>query len=532
MYIKKKIIIFVISFTMMLSLVPIVNAQAAVTSDVKIISNSQVTAKQAKKWAKSKGATQTFIDLADLYFEYCSDHGDVNPAIAYVQSAKETNYGNFGGLLNESYHNPCGLKIAAGNSDTDKGSHEKFNTWNEGVQAHLDHLALYAGADGYPKSDSYDQRQFKTIKGKVITVNSLGGNWAPSSTYGEEINKLYKDLLSYSGVKVEEDTKTTGWIKPNSNWYYLKDDGTMATGWIVDNGSKYYLYDTGVMAKGWINLNGSWYYLKDSGNMATGWVTSNGASYYLDTSTGRMLTNTTIEGYKIGSDGKKQTSSSQSDADTNNSGTNNPTTNKPSNSKKTIVIDPGHNYGGDGGAISTIDGVTYSETELNMQVSLKLKTELENRGYTVIMTREKFDKEKLDEVSSLTKRVNIANNANADFFISIHHNSAVAEAKGIETYYSSKSQDAEFGGNFDSNRLEKSKQMATDIDNAIANKLNLKNRGAKDSALKVCMNTKMPAVLVEVGFITNKEEAARCANSSNQQNVAKAIAEVISKNFK
>ena len=128
--------------------------------------------------------------------------------------------------------------------------------------------------------------------------------------------------------------------------------------------------------------------------------------------------------------------------------------------------------------------------------------------------------------------MNIANNANADFFISIHHNSAVAEAKGIETYYSSKSQDAEFGGNFDSNRLEKSKQMATDIDNAIANKLNLKNRGAKDSALKVCMNTKMPAVLVEVGFITNKEEAARCANSSNQQNVAEAIAEVISKNFK
>lgn len=512
MHIKKKFIIFVISFTMMLSLFPIVNAQAAVTSDVKIISNSQVTTKQAKNWAKSKGATQTFIALADLYFEYCSDHGDVNPAIAYVQAAKETNYGNFGGLLTESYHNPCGLKIAAGSSDTDKGSHEKFNNWDEGIQAHLDHLALYAGADGYPKNDSYDQRQFKTIKGKVTTVNSLGGNWALSSTYGEEVNKLYKDLLSYSGVKVEEDTKTTGWIKSNSNWYYLKDDGTMATGWI--------------------NLNGSWYYLKDSGSMATGWVTSNGASYYLDTSTGRMLTNTTIEGYKIGSDGKKQTSSSQSAANTNNSGTNNPITNKPSNIKKTIVIDPGHNYGGDVGAVSTIDGVTYSETELNMQVALKLKTELENRGYTVIMTREKIDKENLDEVSSLTKRVNIANNANADFFISIHHNSAVAEAKGIETYYSSKSQDAEFGGNFDSNRLEKSKQIATDIDNAIANRLNLKNRGAKDSALKVCMNTKMPAVLVEVGFITNKEEAAICANSSNQQNVAKAIAEVISKNFK
>ena len=55
-----------------------------------------MTAKQAKTWATSKGATQAFIDLAALCFEYCSDHGDVNPAIAYVQAAKETNYGNFG----------------------------------------------------------------------------------------------------------------------------------------------------------------------------------------------------------------------------------------------------------------------------------------------------------------------------------------------------------------------------------------------------------------------------------------------------
>ena len=73
---------------------------------------------------------------------------------------------------------------------------------------------LYAGADGYPKSVSYDQRQFKTIKGKVTTVNSLGGNWTPSSTYGEEVNKLYKDLL-------------------NGSWYYLKDSGNMATGWVT-----------------------------------------------------------------------------------------------------------------------------------------------------------------------------------------------------------------------------------------------------------------------------------------------------------
>jgi len=677
MNIKKKLIVFVMSFTMILSLIPIKDAQAAMTNDVKIISDSEVTVKQAKKWAKSKGATETFIDLADLYFEYSSKCGDVNPAIAYVQAAKETAYGKFGGVLDESYHNPCGLKIAtaADGSDTDKNAHKKFNQWKEGVQAHLDHLALYAGANGYPKNDSYDQRQFRTIKGTATTINSLGGKWAPSSTYGEEVNQLYKDLLSYSGVKVEENvannsnsnssnnsstssstpnpgipevkpsalnaskiiainnsgtvennstniTSTIGWknqngswyyyksdnikakewINPDNNWYYLKADGSMstgwfndngtwyyfknsgamtkgwvqlnnawyflqgdgsmvtglktidnknylfnnsgnmktgweklnnywyyfnvdgsmATGWINDSGSNYYLYDTGAMAKGWINLNGTWYYLKDSGTIVIGWVTSNGASYYLDT-TGRMVTNAIIDGYKIGSDGKRQSSASQNDADT---------TNNQSKSKRTIVIDPGHNYGGDGGAAPIIDGVTYSETELNMQVSSKLKTELENRGYTVIMTRKENEKEKLAERPSLTKRINFANNSNADLFISIHHNSAGAEAQGIETYYSSKPQEAEFGGNFDSKRLEKSKQMAKDINNEIANKLNLKNRGSKDSDYMVCMDTKMPAVLVEVGFITNKEEAERCSNSSNQQKVAEAIAEVVSKNFK
>lgn len=674
MRIKNRLIVFILSFAMILSLIPMIDVYAATTTDLKIISDSKVTAKQVKKWAKSKGATETFIDLADLYFEYSADCGDVNPAIAYVQAAKETNYGKFGGVLDENYYNPCGLKIASGGSDADRDAHEKFNNWDEGVQAHLDHLALYAGANGYPKSDSYDPRQFKTIKGTVTTVDSLGGKWAPSLTYGEEVNKLYKELLSYSGIEVEDNlvdnsnidssnssnpnpalpenkpsainssevvvgnsndipnitstigwknlsgswyyyksdnTKAKGWIKPDKDWYYLKDngimatdwindngiwyyfkssgvmakgwllldktwyffqgdgsmvtglkkinnknysfeisggmkigwekinnywyyfnaDGSMASGWINDSGSSYYLYDTGAMAKGWIDLNGTWYYLKENGSMSTGWIISNGDSYYLDSTTGRMITNTKMDGYEIGPNGKKRISYNPNDVDTNNSGTTKPITN-PSKEKKTIVIDPGHNYGGDSGAISTIDGVIYNETVLNMQVASKLKTELEDRGYTVIMTRKESDKEKIDEISSLTKRVNIANNANAAFFISIHHNSAVSEAEGIETYYSSKPQDPEFGGKLDSSKIEKSKQMAKDINDEIANELNLKNRGAKDSALMVCMNTKMPAVLVEVGFISNKKEAERCADSSNQQKVAEAIAEVISKNFK
>ena len=87
MNIKKTIITFVLTFAMVLSLMPTLSVQAA-TTDFKIISDTEVTVKQAKNWAKSKGATETFINLADLYYEYSSDCGDVNPAIAYVQAAK------------------------------------------------------------------------------------------------------------------------------------------------------------------------------------------------------------------------------------------------------------------------------------------------------------------------------------------------------------------------------------------------------------------------------------------------------------
>ena len=751
MNIKKKFVVLIAAFTMILGLVPTLNVQAA-TTDFKIISETEVTATQAKKWAQSKGATDTFANLAKLYWKYAEDCGDVNPAIAYVQAAKETGYGKFGGVLDESYHNPCGLKTSSGGGDYDKNAHQKFNSWDEGVQAHLDHLALYAGADGYPKSDTYDPRHFVTIKGTVTTTNALGGKWAPSLTYGEEVGKLYMDLLDYAGVSYDNDdedlwadeeeeedtssapnpgtveskpagleigsvieiqnttsndsaeesvdstpnivstigwknidgkwyyyksdeTKAFGWIKPDSNWYYLdesdgkmvtgwlhsnniwyyldnsgamitgwklidnkwyyfdkngvmttgvqndgknnyylddsgamvdqqgwkkvndkwiyledggklklgwlkennnwyylqgdatmvtgikridgqvysfydngsmqtgwkqvngiwyyfRSSGEMATGWTYDGNTCYYLYDNGAMAKGWIKLGDSWYLLNSSGAMQTGWVTSNGDTYYLDKSTGRMMTNTIIDGYKIGNDGKRKNKVNTSGGSNNNSATKPTSPNQSSGSGKIIYVDAGHDYNKDGGAVATINGVTYSETDLNMQVADKLKTALQNRGYTVIMTRNLGERTEFSSLTeSLSYRVNKANSANADLFISIHHNSAGETAKGIETLYSEVSQDDAFGGNYDSTRIAKSRSLATEINNNIANNLSLTNRGAKSQNLYVCRNTKMPAVLVEVGFITNEEEAKRCADESSQQKVAESIAEVVAKYY-
>jgi len=200
--------------------------------------------------------------------------------------------------------------------------------------------------------------------------------------------------------------------------------------------------------------------------------------------------------------------------------------------KKTIVIDPGHNYGGDLGAQVTNNGVTYKEVDLNMQVASKLKVELEKRGYNVVMTRYEEEKPMIDLNQSLKNRVIIANNAKADFFISIHHNSILmADVKGVETYYSSEEQGEEFKSGAVTNKLEISKKMATIINDSIAKNLNLNNRGAKDASLFI-RSTNMPSIIVECGFITNQEDAKRCADPLSQQKFAETIADAMKANIK
>lgn len=158
-----------------------------------IQNKNTATLLQMQNWARDKGATTQFLKLAPIFYKIGLQVG-VNPVIAYAQAAKETGYGKFGGVLNESYHNTCGMKITKGGSDTDPNAHQRFISWEQGIQAHIDHLALYAGVHGYPKSTSPDPRHFAYLFGKAPTVESLGGLWAPSVTYGTDIVKMVRDI--------------------------------------------------------------------------------------------------------------------------------------------------------------------------------------------------------------------------------------------------------------------------------------------------------------------------------------------------
>lgn len=151
-----------------------------VTVDSLVESKSAGTVQDMKSWAKNKGATATFINNADLYYEICNSIG-VNPVMAYAQYALESGYGKYGGVVDESFKNPCGLKTNKGGDCKDPNAHQRFNTWTEGVSAHVQHMALYAGMKGYPLAKPLDPRHFPSLLGTGKTIATLAKGWCPSN---------------------------------------------------------------------------------------------------------------------------------------------------------------------------------------------------------------------------------------------------------------------------------------------------------------------------------------------------------------
>lgn len=174
------------------------------TEEIKgtnILSRPTGSIKQMQEWARTKKAHPKFIELAPLFYKI-SEKAGVDPIVTYTQSAKETGYMNFGGVLDISYNNPCGMKGSSGGGDYDPNAHMRFRNWEDGIMAQVDHLALYAGANDYPKTDTTDPRHFPYLKGTTTTVEGLSGKWAPSNDYGQSIVRMMKDL---QGIKVVEE---------------------------------------------------------------------------------------------------------------------------------------------------------------------------------------------------------------------------------------------------------------------------------------------------------------------------------------
>lgn len=135
---------------------------------------------------------------------------------------------------------------------------------------------------------------------KNTTSNSSSNttsNVRPNQWVTVNGNLMYNDSLGNS-IK-------NAWFIDRSNgaWYYFDNNGYAKKGWLNNNGAWYYLNEySGQMQKGWSYINGQWYYLASTGAMQTGWINDGGKWYFCDGS-GKMLKNTTVNGYKLGSNG-------------------------------------------------------------------------------------------------------------------------------------------------------------------------------------------------------------------------------------
>jgi N-acetylmuramoyl-L-alanine amidase len=213
----------------------------------------------------------------------------------------------------------------------------------------------------------------------------------------------------------------------------------------------------------------------------------------------------------------------------------------------TVVIDPGH--GGKDNGKSGANGILEKDVNLVIAEVTRdlLKQEL---GVEVILTRED------DRLLSLTRRTEIANEANGDLFISIHCNSWFSsEAGGFEAYFLSpartdwdravamaeNSVDDIPGGpsgissdiNFilwdmvQSKYLNESSHFAELTQKAMGERLGIRDRGVKQANFTVLQGARMPAVLIETAFLSNPQEEALLMDADFQRMIAEGLVDAV-----
>lgn len=131
--------------------------------------------------------------------------------------------------------------------------------------------------------------------------NKENNDWYYIDSNGQVKTGWFKDNNKWYNFN-SQGKMQTGWLNEGGNWYYMKSGGEMATGWQQIENKWYYLRADGTMQKGWMWEGGNWYYLCENGEMATGWKQIGSQWYYLYAN-GKMAVNTTISGYKFGTDG-------------------------------------------------------------------------------------------------------------------------------------------------------------------------------------------------------------------------------------
>ena len=178
-------------------------------------------------------------------------------------------------------------------------------------------------------------------------------------------------------------------------------------------------------------------------------------------------------------------------------------------SRGLIVLDPGHG-GGDPGCVNRSLGLL--EKDITLDVALRLRDLLLEEGWTVLLTRED-DRDvswrgSPDRVE-LQARCDVANQSGADYFISLHCNASVASTRAGSSIHWFKQADLE---------------LARSLEFALGESLGLGQGGLRRDGFYVLRHTDMPAVLVEMAFLSNPREGSLLGNAGFRQRIAQSLA--------
>ena len=336
-----------------------------------------------------------------------------------------------------------------------------------------------------------EQWYYAQASGKPTQLKweNIGNTWYFFNAEGAMASNQWKGnyFLKASGAMANKE-----WIfdKTYNSWFYIKAGGKYAANeWI----GSYYLKSGGYMAKNeWIydRSYNAWYYLKDDGVYVTGNHKINGKTHQFQ-SNGKWIAE--LSGTPAFEKGKYT---------------------------KVIFLDPGHG-GRDSGAFY----YNIAEKDLNMQIYKKLRKELEGLGYTVLTSRESDV-----YVDFVTERSKMVNKTNSDMFISIHFNAtsnSASNVSGIQTY--SYEQNPDYPTKINSqwhnhpDRISESNRLAAAIHSSLLAETGAKNAGLLHSSFAVLRETNKPAVLLELGYMSNFDENQRIRNDAYQNKLVKGI---------
>lgn len=327
------------------------------------------------------------------------------------------------------------------------------------------------------------------------------------------------------GQELAVNAAEEGWMKSGDRWWYQFEDGTYAKSeyidgyWIDANG----WYDASWYGAWYSNENG-WWFQSAGWYPASQWLKINKKWYHFSSS-GYMDVKKWIGKSYVGEDGAWIEGYKNPDGSVGSGG-----------NGKTVVIDPGHsskvasgveplgpgsseNKAKDAGGTKGVSTGIY-EYQLTMTMSEKLKKELEDRGYNVILTRS-------DNYTAISckERAEVANNAEADAYIRIHADgSDNSSARGAMTICISSSNP------FVPGMYSKCKQLSDDVLSEYCAATGLKNRGVWQTDTMSGNNwSKVPTTLIEMGFMTNSTEDTLMNSEDFQKKMVDGMANGIDK---